>query len=71
MSLHRALGRHASRRHTIAFARDAQWIGHRTHQLDLLHSPDVTRQLLRCLAPPPMAQTQDDLLWFRTVEGSC
>ena len=49
--LHSALGQHLDPRRSLVFAKGSQWIGHRRNHLDLLHHPDVTRQLLQWLAP--------------------
>ena len=49
--LHSALGQHMDPRRSLAFAKGSQWIGYRMNHLDLLHHPDVTRQLLQWLAP--------------------
>jgi hypothetical protein len=45
-----ALGRHAEPRHTLAFAPERQWIGHRIGHLELLSHPEVYAQLRRWLA---------------------
>ena len=44
-----ALGQHADRHHQLAFAKTAQAVVYRTHHMELLHSPEVTRQLLSWL----------------------
>ena len=49
--LHSALGQHMDPGRSLAFAKGSQWIGYRMNHLDLLHHPDVTRQLLQWLAP--------------------
>jgi hypothetical protein len=46
-----ALGRHDDPRRALAFASLNTRIVRRTHHLDLLSSPTVTRQLLRWLGP--------------------
>jgi hypothetical protein len=45
-----ALGRHAERGHTLAFAPERQWVGQRMNHLDLLAHPEVYAQLCRWLA---------------------
>ncbi|MCL4819192.1 MAG: GPI inositol-deacylase [Vicinamibacteria bacterium] len=45
-----ALGRHAEPRHTLAFAPERQWVGHRINHLELLGHPEVYAQLRRWLA---------------------
>ena len=49
--LRSALGQHDDEGRTLAFAKPSQWIGYRINHLDLLHSPQVARQLLQWLAP--------------------
>ncbi len=51
--LNSALGQHDDPRRTLAFARASQWIAYRMNHLQLLSSPDVTRQLLQWLQPRP------------------
>lgn len=46
-----ALGQHADTRHQLAFAKTAQAVVYRTHHMELLYSPAVTRQLLTWLVP--------------------
>jgi pimeloyl-ACP methyl ester carboxylesterase len=46
-----ALGQHADPRHQLAFAPSAQTIVYRTSHMELLHSPEVTRQILHWLTP--------------------
>ena len=46
-----ALGQHADARRCLSFAADAQFIAYRTKHIDLLHSAEVTRQLLKWLHP--------------------
>ncbi len=45
-----ALGQHPDPRHQLGFGKNAQTIVHRTNHMELLHSPEVTRQLLAWLA---------------------
>jgi hypothetical protein len=47
-----ALGRHEDPSRRLGFAPDSQFIAWRTGHIGLLGSPDVTRHLLRWLAPP-------------------
>lgn len=49
--LHSALGQHDDARRTLGFAKSSQWIAYRTNHMQLLSSPDVTRQLLHWLTP--------------------
>ena len=46
-----ALGQHADAQRCLAFAHDAQFIAYRTRHIDLLHSAEVTAQLLKWLRP--------------------
>jgi hypothetical protein len=46
-----ALGQHTDTRHQLGFAKTAQAIVYRTHHMELLHSPEVTRQILAWLKP--------------------
>ncbi len=48
--LRSALGQHDQLAHRLAFSPSRQWIGYRLGHLALLHSPEVTRQLLQWLA---------------------
>ena len=52
--LRSALGQHDDPRHTLAFAKNAQYIAYRTSHMALLGSPEVTRQLLQWLTPAPI-----------------
>jgi hypothetical protein len=52
--LRSALGQHPQARHRLKFAAGAQSIFYRTGHLALLARPEVTRQLLRWLAPGPV-----------------
>ena len=51
--LNSALGQHDDPQRTLAFARASQWIAYRMNHLQILSSPDVTRQLLQWLQPQP------------------
>jgi hypothetical protein len=44
-----ALGQHVDPRHQLAFGKAAQTIVYRTNHMGLLHSPEVTRQILHWL----------------------
>ena len=44
-----ALGQHSDARYQLGFAKSAQTIVYRTNHMELLHSPEVTRQLLAWL----------------------
>jgi pimeloyl-ACP methyl ester carboxylesterase len=46
-----ALGQHSDKRRSLIFAKSAQWIAYRTNHMELLNSPEVTRQLLKWLTP--------------------
>ena len=46
-----ALGQHTDAQRSLAFAHDAQFIAYRTRHIDLLHSAEVTAQLLKWLRP--------------------
>ena len=46
-----ALGQHVDPRHQLAFDSAAQAIVYRTNHMGLLHSPEVTRQILHWLTP--------------------
>ena len=46
-----ALGQHEDPQRYLMFASTAQTIVYNTHHMELLHSPEVTRQLLAWLAP--------------------
>ena len=45
-----ALGQHTDPKRQLDFARAAQTIVYRTHHMELLHSPEVTRQVVQWLA---------------------
>jgi hypothetical protein len=49
--LHSALGHHDDARRKLNFAPASQWIAYRTGHLDLLSSPEVTRQMAQWLTP--------------------
>lgn len=46
-----ALGRHEDPAHALTFAKGVQFVAYRTHHMELLHSAEVTAQLLRWLVP--------------------
>lgn len=46
-----ALGHHADAQRQLGFARDAQRVVYRTRHIDLLHSAEITRHVLRWLRP--------------------
>jgi pimeloyl-ACP methyl ester carboxylesterase len=48
-----ALGHHREARRTLHFAKSSQFIAYRTRHIELLHHPEVARQLLQWLASPP------------------
>jgi hypothetical protein len=50
--LRSALGQHDDPAHHLAFDTPRQWIGYRLGHMALLHSPEVTRQLLLWLGKP-------------------
>ncbi|MFZ4479676.1 MAG: esterase/lipase family protein [Rhodoferax sp.] len=49
--LRSALGQHDDAARTLAFAKTSQSIAYRTNHMELLSSPEVTRQLLQWLTP--------------------
>jgi len=49
--LHSALGQHDDPKRSLTFAKHAQWIAYRMNHMQLLGSPDVTKQLLAWLRP--------------------
>jgi hypothetical protein len=49
--LHSALGQHRDARRSLRFAKSSQCIVYRARHIELLHHPDVAKQLLRWLAP--------------------
>lgn len=54
--LHSALGQHDDARRTLGFAKASQWIAYRMNHIELLSSPEVTRQMVRWLAPVVIAE---------------
>ena len=50
-----ALGQHSDPRRSLVFAKNAQWTAWRVNHMQLLGSPDVTRQMLQWLAPASAA----------------
>jgi pimeloyl-ACP methyl ester carboxylesterase len=48
--LHSALGQHDDPRRTLGFAKTSQSIAYRTNHMELLSSPEVTRQILQWLS---------------------
>jgi len=46
-----ALGQHPDARRTLGFASTSQWIAYRTNHMQLLGSPEVTRQIVEWLTP--------------------
>jgi pimeloyl-ACP methyl ester carboxylesterase len=46
-----ALGQHTDPRHQLAFGKTAQTVVYRTNHMALLHSPEVTHQMVRWLTP--------------------
>ncbi len=55
--LRSALGEHDDPRRTLAFAKESQWIAYRMGHMELLSSPEVTRQLVRWLASTKARET--------------
>ncbi len=49
--LNSALGHHADARRSLGFAEAAQWIAYGMSHMELLSSPEVTRQIVRWLTP--------------------
>jgi hypothetical protein len=49
VSLESALGQHTEPGRTLAFAPENQWIAQGMNHMELLHRPEVTRQLVRWL----------------------
>jgi len=49
--LHSALGHHDDVERKLVFAEASQWIAYRMRHMELLSSPEVTRQMLRWLTP--------------------
>jgi pimeloyl-ACP methyl ester carboxylesterase len=52
VSLESALGQHAEPARTLAFPPENQWIAQGMNHIELLHRPEVTRQLVRWLGAP-------------------
>jgi len=51
--LHSALGHHDDARRKLQFSEESQWIAYRMNHMELLSSPEVTRQMVQWLTPPP------------------
>lgn len=51
--LHSALGHHDDARRKLQFSEESQWIAYRMNHMDLLSSPEVTRQMVQWLTPSP------------------
>jgi len=49
--LHSALGHHDDAQRKLLFAEASQWIAYRMNHMDLLSSPEVTRQIVQWLTP--------------------
>ena len=49
--LHSALGQHDDARRNLVFAKTSQWIAYRMNHMELLSSPEVTRQIVQWLTP--------------------
>jgi hypothetical protein len=49
--LNSALGHHDDERRKLLFSEDSQWIAYRMNHMDLLTSPEVTRQMVQWLTP--------------------
>jgi len=49
--LHSALGHHDDPQRTLEFSEQSQWIAYRMNHMELLNSPEVTRQIVQWLAP--------------------
>ena len=49
--LHSALGQHDDARKSLVFAEKSQWIAYRMNHMELLSSPEVTRQIVAWLTP--------------------
>ena len=49
--LNSALGQHDDARRNLVFAQESQWIAYRMNHMELLTSPQVTRQLVQWLTP--------------------
>jgi hypothetical protein len=46
-----ALGQHADAKHRLKFAKNSQWTAYKTNHMQLLSSPQVTRQMVAWLRP--------------------
>ncbi len=51
--LHSALGHHDDAQRTLQFSEASQWIAYRMNHMELLNSPEVTRQMVQWLMPSP------------------
>ena len=51
--LHSALGHHDDAQRTLQFSEESQWIAYRMNHMELLNSPEVTRQMVQWLTPSP------------------
>jgi len=51
--LHSALGQHDDAQRTLQFSESSQWIAYRMNHMELLSSPEVTRQMVQWLTPSP------------------
>jgi pimeloyl-ACP methyl ester carboxylesterase len=49
--LHSAMGHHDDEQRKLQFADDSQWIAYQMNHMELLNSPEVTRQIMRWLTP--------------------
>jgi pimeloyl-ACP methyl ester carboxylesterase len=49
--LHSALGHHDDAQRKLLFSEESQWIAYRMNHMELLSSPEVTRQLVQWLTP--------------------
>jgi pimeloyl-ACP methyl ester carboxylesterase len=49
--LHSALGHHDDEQRKLQFSEDSQWIAYQMNHMELLSSPEVTRQMLQWLKP--------------------
>ncbi len=54
--LQSALGRHDDPQRSLAFGKAAQHIAYRTNHLQLLRSPDVSRQIRQWLVPAELSR---------------
>ncbi len=51
--LHSALGQHEDAQRKLLFSEASQWIAYRMNHLELLSSPEVSRQMVQWLTPAP------------------